>query len=86
MGDDMSGGCSLDTPKGWRCRFCRSEIHGAGENCTCSTYRLEVTRYASLCLTCADAVDALMADTPLGRVHRALVHDANMAGRPSSDD
>lgn len=69
----------------WSCRFCHVRIHSGGDQCDCSTYR-EPTHGASLCTPCAKALDALMADTTVGRVHRALVHAADMAGRPSSDD
>jgi len=70
----------------YRCRFCQVWVHRGDSDCGCSELRQTVTYYASLCHACAEALDVLTADTLVGRIHRELVHQANMAGRPSSDD
>jgi hypothetical protein len=68
----------------YSCRFCRVPLHRGDSDCGCSEFR-KVTSYASLCHECAGAVDVLMGPTSIGRVHRSLVHEANLAGRPTSD-
>lgn len=71
----------------WTCYFCHVYVHGGHEECACSTFREKaITKRASICIPCAEAMDTLGEDTVLGRVHRMLVREADMAGRPSSDD
>jgi len=76
--------CPVGKPDAaYSCRFCHVSLHHPGD-CYCSAYR-GVTFYAPLCNFCADALDVLMDDTTVGNVHKILVREANMAGRPSGD-
>ena len=70
---------------GYPCRFCFTPIHSGDDACQCSVYRTKITAYASLCRPCAVFLDMLTGDTRLGRIHRRLVEEADMRGRPSSD-
>lgn len=88
---DRTGGVTGLCPAGrpdpaYHCRFCGEAVHRGDSGCGCSELRRETTLYASLCRGCAAAVDTLTADTAVGRVHRALVHEADCRGRPSDDD
>lgn len=77
--------CPMGRPApNYRCRFCPTPLHGGDSGCGCSQYR-PTTSYASLCVECASAIDQLTADTPLGRVHRSLVHDTMVRYMHSSD-
>ncbi len=84
---------TLQCPKGrpvaagsFSCRFCRAyPLHRGDSGCGCSTMRLEITYYSTLCIECAEALDQLTADTRLGKIHRELVNQAEMKYMPSSD-
>lgn len=77
--------CSNGRPgAAWSCRFCHVPLHRGDDDCSCSEFR-EVTLMASLCGRCANAIDVLMADTTVGKVHRTLVYEANLRGRPTGD-
>lgn len=82
-GDREQCAAGVERPD-YSCRFCNVRIHRGDSGCACSTFR-DATLYASLCVDCADMLDMLTADTRLGRVHKALVHQADMAGRRSDD-
>ena len=70
---------------GYSCRFCHVRLHRGDSGCGCSEHRPKVTYFASLCHTCAQCIDTLMEETPLGRVHRALVQEALMKYMPGND-
>lgn len=67
----------------YTCRFCKVPVHGVTQMC-CAVYR-KTTLYAPLCGRCAEALDLLEADTRIGMVHKKLVDEANMNGRPCDD-
>ncbi len=78
--------CLVGKPNpAFSCRFCHRRIHRGDSECACSEFREGVTLYASLCVPCASAVDILMADTVLGRVHQALVYKAQFTFAHSDD-
>lgn len=70
----------------YRCRFCQVPLHYYQNTCGCAEIRKEVTLYGHLCHGCAGAIDMLMEDTVVGRVHKALVKESWFAGRGPSDD
>lgn len=87
MGTTKTRECPLGKPKAdYSCKFCHVYLHRGDSDCGCSELRREVTHYASLCHECAAAVDVLMADTPVGKVHRALARQAWFDGRGPGDD
>ena len=60
----------------YSCRFCHVRLHRGDSGCACSQMRPDVTLYSTLCVPCAESVDVLTAETVIGRVHRALRHEA----------
>ncbi len=66
------------------CRFCDALLHRGSDPCLCSTHRA-LTSYCSLCLPCAEAIDALTADTLVGKIHRDLVNEALLKHMRGSD-
>lgn len=83
---DLPETCSQGKQAGFNCHFCHLPVCRGDEDCSCSTLREDVLQLSSLCPECAETLDTLLADTRLGNIHAQLVGDANMAGRPSSDD
>lgn len=59
----------------YACRFCRVPLHRSDDpKCDCSFFRTPFG-LASICPDCVAAFDVLQEDTPLGRVHRAIVKE-----------
>ncbi len=82
---DKTRVCSEGQPSAlYCCRFCDALLHRGDEPCLCSTYRA-LTSCWSLCIPCAEAIDALTADTLVGKIHRDLVNEALMKYMRGSD-
>ncbi len=80
--------CPLGVPEAdYPCKFCRVHLHrGDFAGCRCSTFRPAVSSYATICLSCAVAVDRLTdTATPLGKVHAGIVHEATLTFAHSDD-
>jgi hypothetical protein len=71
----------------YSCYFCSAwPLHRGDSGCGCSQQRLATTYGATLCNDCAEALDILTAATLVGKIHKRLVHDAEMRYMRGSDD